>query len=1066
MAQRFANTPRALRRFSALAAILIGFSSAALSQVAGGELTGVVSDNGGAAIPNASISIRDTGRGETREVRSSGSGVYSAPNLLPGSYNVTVTAPGFSSPTIAGVVITVGGEQVLNIELTPGSVTQSVKVTTSLNGVQLASSSVQHEVDASTIRELPLNGRDWTQLAALQPGVSTITTQPAVAVDFNRGNRGFGTQLTISGGRPQQNNYRLDGISVNDYSNGGPGSVLGITMGVDAIQEFSVLTSNYSAEYGRTSGGVVNSITRSGTNDIHGSAYEFLRNSALDAQNFFDARHLPFKRNQFGGSLGAPIRRGRTFAFADYEGLRQSLGVTFVDQVPSPNARAGQLADGTVVAVDPAIQRFLAFYALPNGAMSGNTGLFRSAGQQIAHENFLSARLDHKLGAKDSLAGTYQYDDANLSVPDKLNDVLLGSKSRRQTVAIEQDHSFTPQLLNSFRLGVNRVVAKNGVAQKAINPLAADTSLGTVPGQAAAQVSVPGLTPFTGGFNASSSYFFNYTSYQLYDDAFFSKGRHQFKFGFAFERLQNNLMGLVTVGGSFKFGSLVNFLTNKPSSFTAELPSTVSERGLRQSIVAGYFQDDFQMTPRFTANLGLRYEMSTVPTEVKGKLTALRSPSDPQPHLGNPYFDNPTFRNFEPRIGFAWSPTASAKTAVRAGIGLFDVLPLLYQFELLSIQAAPYFIQGSVKNLPAGSYPTQAFSLLGAPSTLRQSYVQPNPRRNYVGQWNLSAQQELATDFSATVSYVGTRGIHQPFRADDINIVQPVSVTEGYLWPSPAGSGTPLNPHAGQIGAIAWVGDSYYHSLQATVLKNMSHGFRVQGSYTWSKSIDTGSSTLAGDPFGNSISSLFLFNPNLSASRLRRGLSDFNVAHNLVINYLFVLPGPTSANHALAFVASGWELGGVMQASSGVPFTPIISGDPLGLNSTDPYDYPDRLAGGGCKTATNAGNIAHYIKTECFAFPSPSTRLGSAGRNSLIGPGLQNFDLSLFKNQTLSRIHESWNAQLRVEVFNALNHPNFAPPTNNNALFDETGGSVGGAGQLDTVTTSAREIQFGLKLTF
>src|SRR6266487_4758440 len=318
-------------------------SNLVYAQVAGATLSGTITDPSGAALVHVEVSIKHSATGVTRTVTSDSAGFYTAPNLVPGDYQVTVAARGFST-SVADVTLTVGSNQTLDVGMKVGAASEKIVVTTEAPAVQLASSDLSAVVNATTVRELPLNGRSWTDLAALQPGVDTIQTQPSFTVGADRGNRGFGQQLTISGARPQQNNYRLDGISLNDYANGAPGSVLGGSLGVDAIQEFSVLTSNYSAEYGKTSGGVVNAITRSGTNQLPGSVYEFLRNSKLDAKNYFDDRTLPippFKRNQFGVAIGGPIVRDHTFFFADYEGIRQSKGISTLAFVPSQNARSG-----------------------------------------------------------------------------------------------------------------------------------------------------------------------------------------------------------------------------------------------------------------------------------------------------------------------------------------------------------------------------------------------------------------------------------------------------------------------------------------------------------------------------------------------------------------------------------------------------------------------------------------------------------------------------------------------------------------------------------------------------
>src|SRR5436309_4779886 len=364
-------------------------------QVSSGSLSGTVTDTAShAPIPDAQVRLINIATGVARTVATDNAGIYTASDLLPGTYEMTVAAPAFTTQVRTGIAVNVGASLFLNVVMQAGDPARVVRLTVS--GTPGDSSAVGGNVSASTVVDSPLNGRDWTQLATLQAGVTGVQTGSAQGGGNSQ--RGFGAALSISGARPDQNNYRLDGVSVNDYANGAPGSVLGSNLGVDAVEQFSVLGSNYPAGYGRTSGGVINAVTRSGTKAFHGNAYEFLRNSALDARNFFDAQIPPFKRNQFGGSLGGPILKDRTFFFADYEGLRQSLGVTHVDTVPSATARQGLLSKGAVP-VDPAVARFLrAFYPLPNreNLAGGDTGIFAFSGQQVTSENYFTVKLDHK----------------------------------------------------------------------------------------------------------------------------------------------------------------------------------------------------------------------------------------------------------------------------------------------------------------------------------------------------------------------------------------------------------------------------------------------------------------------------------------------------------------------------------------------------------------------------------------------------------------------------------------------------------------------------------------------
>jgi hypothetical protein len=1056
------------------------------TQVVGATLSGTVTDQSGAVIPNEQISIKNIATGFTRDLVTDSAGFYTAPNLIPGSYEVTATAPGFATEVRTGITLTVGAQQVLNLTLQVGQMIQKVQVTGEAPAVQLATSSVSAVVNSTTVRELPLNGRSWTDLAALQPGVDAIQTQPSFAAGPARGNRGFGAQISISGARPQQNNYRLDGISLNDYANGAPGSVLGGNLGVDAIEEFSVLTSNYSAEYGKTSGGVVNAITHSGTNQFHGSAYEFLRNSALDARNFFDRGSIPpFKRNQFGGGVGGPIRKDRTFIFGDYEGIRQSEGITQVDTVPSPAARVGNLSTGTVV-VDASAQKYLGLYPLPNGPIlpPGDTGIFTFVGQQVVSENFFTTRVDHKFSQKDSLFGTYMYDDALFTSPDSLNDLLNGHHTNRQIAVLEEDHIFRPSLVNSVRFGFNRAGVANLVGLKALNLLAGDPSLGAVPGHNAAALSVGGLTPpFQGGLGAVSHYFYYWNSFQGYDDAFLTHGTHSIKFGGGVERMQLNSLSFSSPSGAFNFGSLSDFLSNHPQRFDASFPQATTPQGYRQTLFGAYLQDDWRWRPNLTLNLGLRYEMTTVLSEVQGKLATLINVTDPTPHLGSPWFLNPTLRNFEPRVGFAWDPFHNGKTAVRGGFGIFDVLPLPYEFYNFQSGVAPFHLQGSASHLPPGSFFTGAFPLLGV-NSLGTAFVQHKPPRNYVMQWNLNVQRELAPNLMAMLGYVGSRGVHQPVRGD-FNLVIPTPTSAGYLWPSPVGSGATINPNFGEMQGLMYAGSSFFDALEVGIQKRMSRGLQLQGSYTWGKSIDTSSSTLIGDAFANTIGSPHWFDLKTS-----RGLSDFNVGRTLVINGTWQVPQLKLLSGPAAWLLSGWELGGIYKANDGVPFTATFGtdGDPQGLNSTDTWAFPNRLTGPGCGTLINPGNPNNYIKTQCFAVPTaPSAAFymancdpsfgtppqcfnlrGNSGRNIMTGPGTSNLDFSVFKNNYVKRVSENFNVQFRAEFFNILNRANFSVPVSpdNTDIFDSTGAPTGVAGLLTSTTTTAREIQFALKLVW
>jgi hypothetical protein len=1162
------------------------------AQVAGANISGNVTDSTGKVLPNVRVVINNVDTGVSREVTTNEEGFYSAPNLLPGTYEVKFSAGGFKTETKRGITLTVGASVSLDQVLRVGSVTEMVVVQSEVPAVQTASSDISTVVNATTVRELPLNGRSWTDLAQLQAGVSAIHTQPDFAAGTDRGNRGFGQQLTISGARPQQNNYRLDGVSLNDYANGAPGSVLGGSLGVDAIQEFSVITSNYSAEYGKTSGGVVNAISRSGTNRLHGSAYEFIRNSKLDAKNYFDLPACtassapgscgpipPFKRNQFGGTLGGPIVKDRTFFFVDFEAIRQSKGLPSLVTVPSEVARSGKLfnmdltkcvpvfggtltSDGACqVTVDSSAAQYLPFWphAPASAQVAGSdTAPYTFSGPQVVNENFLTARIDHHFSDRDSLFGSYMFDRTPYFSPDGMNNVEFQTLTARQFVSIEETHIFSPSFANSIRIGGNHEAVNNNQSIKAINPEAALTTLGVggtaFAGRAAAQTLINslGITPFSGGVGGSPTYFYHWNSLQAYDDAFLTKGKHSIRFGGAFERMMLNVVADTDPNGIWIFNDLPSFLTNAPHKFQGGIANTLSPRNLRQNIYALYLQDDWRWKPNLTLNLGLRYETSTVPLETAGKTANLRNITDPLPVCGKvtpavqlgcassgAFFSNPTLKNFEPRIGFAWDVFRNGKTAVRGGVGLFDVLPLPYQFILMTTQAAPFFSYTATNN-PSGLCPSTNpcgkpfFNFAGnnisfPANTLRSTYVDSHNKRNYIMQWNLNVQQQITPTVAGMIAYVGSRGVHQPFKVDEADLVIPTLTPYGYLWPQvdvvgnvyvpgvcnqtdpnatvgdPSQCAPPntINPNFGSVRGIFYEGHSYYNAFEAQLAKRLSSGLQVQGTFTWGKSMDTSSASVAGDTFGNSISSLHWFD-----MRLSRGLSDFNVGKTLVVNGTWDAPAPKSLSAPLQWVLGGWQPGIILTVSDGVPFTATwaTGSDPQGTLSSDDWAFPNRLRGPGCATLTNPGhpgnpanpaNINGYIKTECFAVPTapdsnwwsshcdpappsfggplPAGDLrcfnlrGNAGRNILIGPGVTSLDFSLFKNNYIKSISENFNIQFRAEFFNIINHPNFAPPPSatNTDIFDGTGTLLtSSAGLLTKTTTTAREIQFALKVIF
>jgi hypothetical protein len=1124
-----------LRRLLLLILVIVASVPTTLrAQVAGATVSGTVTDPSGAVIPNADVSVTHAATGAIRQVTTDSSGLYTAPNLQPGDYEVKVTAPGFGTAVRTGVTLNVGAQEVLNFVLRVGTATQSVEVTTGAVGVELRSSEISGVVSQQTVVELPLNGRDWTQLATLQPGVNAIGSIQTDAGTKDRARRGYGAELTISGSRPSQQNYRIDGVSVNDYANSGPGSVEGSTLGVDAVQEFSVLTSNYSAEYGRTSGGVINAVTKSGTNNFHGNLYEFVRNGALDAANFIDnANGIPkpsFVRNQYGGSVGGPIIKNRTFIFADYEGLRQNQGITIQTFVPSaavrgigtgpnggpgpstvcsipqasgPNpcatqtlsqfvaSRGGSVPNpDPVTGIDSAVLPFLGLWQLPNAGLLGNgdEGIYAFVSGQVTSESFGNLRIDHKFSEKDSVFGTYENDTASAVQPDAGNQVLAQNFTNRQLIAIEETHIFNPQLVNSARFGLNRSVHTGG-GVSAINPLASNLSLGLSPGADNPQIDIlsGGYSSIQPGLNQIEVVSFFQNSWQGYDDLFLTKGIHSLKLGFAVENIIT-LTSNPAPAGDVQFATLYDpqnngFLTNQPLALNGPVTNSFPTFDFHTTIFAGYVEDDIRLKHGLTLNLGLRYETSTVPYEVNRRLSSIQSPyNQTKPTIENTAFQNPTRRNFEPRVGFAWDPFGNGKTSIRSGFGIFDVLPLAYEFGQFASNAAPFVTNALVTTvsptnpLVQGDFPTTAFNKLAANAalglSLRIPYVDPKPPRSYVMQWNLSIQHELIPDLTATVAYVGSRGVHQLFRADDINVPLPTLTAAGYLFPQ---SGAPkISPGIGQIDTLQWNNDSNYNGLEVQVNKKISHGIQFGSSYTWSRAIDGGDGSIASDSFVNSVPNLFFFLPST-----RKGPADFNVTQNITVNFLWLVPTPL---HGFAGAATrGWQLGAIFTGRTGLPFTPLIGGDPLGLGSAGPFDYPDRLSGPGCGSLVNPGSVTNYLKIQCFALPKAtpaiasqcnvfatapgtcSNLLGNAGRNVVNGPGQVSLDFSLIKE---TKIKERYNVEFRAEFFNVINHANFNAPILNSVLFNPDGSVSPSAGQISSTSTSAREVQFGLKFAF
>jgi hypothetical protein len=1162
-------------------------SSVAYSQVTGATVAGTLTDPSGGVVAGATVSTTNAATGGTRDVTSDASGFYTIPNLIPGIYDIRVSAIGFSTSVQSAVTLAVGQQLQLNFVLRIGNTNTTVQVTEAAPQIDLTSSALTGQVESETVRELPLNGRDWTSLAQLQPGVKSIETQLGYSTS-GRGNRGFGGEMTISGQRSGSNNYRIDGISVNDYAMAAPGDVIGVVLGVDAVEEFQVLTGGFPAEYGRATGGVINAVSRSGTNQFHGAVYEFLRNSALDANDYFDRSAgnpiPPFKRNQFGASAGAPILKDRLFVFADYEGLRQNKGIPTASAVFSNNARVGDityapyitkynlpstglgLAAGTPctaasgnpgsylsplanLCVDNYSAALLQLFPSAPGMKAGNSDLttFVFAGAQRVPEDFGTTRIDYKISNNDSLFGTFLKDDSAYTQPDSFNDVLTQSSTGRTTISLEESHTFGSTLVNAARIGFNRDNVVNQMTPTAINSVAGDPALGALAGQTAPSLTVHGgIAEFFGGTNANSHYLYRWNSYQYYDDAIWTKGAHTIKIGGGAERMDFNEQAFTEPGGRYNFSDYVGFLEGVPKSLGAGLQNVVNEpREFRQTTFSLYAQDDWKFKSNLTINLGLRYEPTTVLNDAQGRISNLATITAASPTCGTqftapvpaqagsscgsvgPYYKNPTLRNFEPRVGFAWDPFKNGKNSVRGSFGIYDVDPFAGYFLLQQTEASPFYIFKSVngtsnwKGVPGAFGPGDGGTQLvnSVASNLAESTVEGNPHRSYVEEWSLTLQRQLTSDLSLTVGYVGSHGVHLLMRGDDGNMAgapgsaAPYQVTPyGYLFPcgppitatgctpgvTPTGANAQVNPNMGAIRYIFWNTTSNYNGLNVNIDKKFSHGLQFQVAYTFSKSLDDDSQAIAGDTFANGINSPWWFLP-----RAFYGPSDFNVTHTLTINALYTIPTPKSWNGFAKQALAGWEVGGIFSYNSGTPTTPINNGDPLGLGNSGADQFGPLVKVAGCNPVNFVigGPSPQYLNQNCYQEPSvPTSALASLsypcggfanpavaapagqtycanlapfniGRNSVTGPQFFNLDFSLHKTFPIPRISELFNVQFRAEVFDITNHTNFVPPQPcsgdcNSGLFNQDGSSagVGTISQLANSETPAREIQFALKM--
>jgi Carboxypeptidase regulatory-like domain/TonB-dependent Receptor Plug Domain len=1025
----------------------------AWTQNVGASIQGTVTDASGQAIAGAHVAVRNVGTGDARELVTEATGRYHAPLLPPGEYEVKVAATGFQTVERRGIRLTVGQDGVVNVALEIGKMSEELVVAGDVSRVNLTSGAVSGLVGEKEIRDLPLNGRSFQQLALLQPGV-----QAALAA----GNDVIGgrtPKISINGARPEQNNFLLDGTDINNVYNKTPGSAGGVLLGVEAVLEFQVLTNAYSAEFGRSSGGVINAVTRSGANDYHGSLFEFHRNSALDARNFFDPPGRPkpdFTRNQFGAVLGGPIKKDRTFFFAAYEGLIERLGVTGVTAVPDDNARRGILPGGRTVTLHPAIPAYLdLLFPHANGrSLGGGAAEYLFTESQPTDEHFFQARLDHRLSARDTVfvRTTYDRGDVDRFSPDKPPINFQPERTRNTYVTVEHQHTFSSSLLNLLRIGLNRSVSLADNHRTVDVP----ASMSWIPGDPFGYLTIRGMvTEMAGDFRLPRDDRLN--NWQAGNTLVWTRGRHSARLGVQAQYLQFDQHTTSQVGGIVNFASLESFLQGRPLSVDFAVPGKIDpDRRYRQWLFAAFVQDDVRLHPRLSANIGLRYEFVTTPSEADGKISNLRSVSDPALTVGGPWHQNPSLKNFAPRLGLAWDPFGSGQTSVRAGFGLFydEILPKYYFFS--GSLNPPFTTRTSIPNPPfpnvVASFNSNAY-IRAQLQTVNYDLQTP-----YIVQFNASVQRALPGDWDVMVGYVGSRGKNL-LRLGDANLAPETLVNGVKVYQPQLGR---RNANFTGIWQRMTDAASFYNSLQVAVQKRFTHGWRTQLSYTFSRSVDD-SSGINSQDFSNVVQYGMDWYDPLSD----RGLSAFHATHNLTFNGTWDLPFARSSRGLTAGLLKGWQLNNITSVRTGHPFTVQLGFNRSGnLNTTSfsMHDRPDLKP--GCSNNPILGGPDRYWDVNCFQLQPVNTR-GNLGRDTLIGPGLVSVDLSLVKGFELGR---GRTLQFRAECFNVPNHPNFAVPSGRTAF---TGVNADGSpilaptwGRITSTVTTSRQIQLGLKLAF
>ncbi|MGH9537983.1 MAG: carboxypeptidase regulatory-like domain-containing protein [Terriglobales bacterium] len=1040
------------------------------------SLAGMVTDPSGAAVSAARVTARNSDTGFSRETVTGQAGRYQLFALPVGLYEVRVKKDGFRQGIQTGIRLLVGQDASVDMVLRLGAVSEEMKVTGDAAIVSVTTQDISGLVGERQVKDLPLNGSSYDLLLTLNPGVVNFTAEKTGGIGVS--NSTTGNNFSVSGNRPQQNLFLLNGVEYTGAAenNMQPGGTSQQLLGVDAVREFNVLRDSYGAEYGKRPGGQVSIVTQSGTNQLHGSVYDFLRNNALDAPNYFDQSSAPpFQRNQFGASLGGPLQTGKTFLFGNYEGLRQHLHQTSAAFVPDAASRAAAV---------PSVQPLLNLWPVaPAGApdFNGIAQVFSSP-LQVIREDFGTARLDHIISSRDTLAGVYTIDDGDdltATVADPYSSDVVSL--REQVFSLEETHSFSAATLNVARVGYSRAgyfftgEPTPGTPAEDVpgfllgHPVGAVVVGGSAASNPQAQIGLAGS-------NNGSNLRIARNLYTLEDRVTLVRGRHQLSFGAWFQPFQSNETIALSQFGQATFFSLQTFLQGTTSSFLYDPAPT--EMNWRSLFGAWYAEDVIRVTPKLTLSLGFRDEFTTGWNEAHGRAandTFNNGVISNQPRIADSLFTVNNAKYLpQPRIGMAWGPFSS-RTVFRGGFGMYNDLQdaLGYRTD----QNAPFNPTYSIAALPVSQLPIDPSAAVPAKALLVPGGVQPDMKTPTLISWSFRVQQEVTPNTSLTVGYVGSHGYHEIIGADGnepfptICPAAPCPANYPATFPGalknapvPAGSyyipaGTPkANPTIANTWTWFSLGNSNYNALQVDANHRFSHGLSVRGVYTWSKALDNGDSlnattsangpALASNPF------------NLQADY---GLAGYDIRHIGVVSAIYMLPfgrGQALANSLGGWgnaLVGGWSVNSIVTLQDGFPFTPQLSYNPANngdtRNPVRPFVNPDFTG------PVILGNPNQWFNPNAFLQPPANSGFyGNLGRDTLIGPGLATWDFSAFKE---TAIRERLSLQFRAEIFNLLNRANFNTP---NLIVFTPSGVSGTAGAISSTSTTSRQVQFGLKL--